>query len=63
VVLEECLAEAKRGDEHTRTRLEQMQTFFETMETWFKEFQTMEAPEVERAARMGSKVRRLLRLS
>jgi len=62
-VLEDCLAEARRGDEHTRTRLEEMQMFFETMETWFKEFQTMEAPEVERAARMGSKVRRLLRLS
>lgn len=61
-VLEQCLSEAEDGDEHTRRRVRDLQKFFQTMESWFREFQTMDAPDVQRVATMGGKLRRLLRL-
>ena len=61
-VLKECLAQAEEGDEHTRERLGELQMFFETMESWFRQLQTMDGSEMKRVASMSSKVRTLLRL-
>lgn len=63
-VLGECLAEADRtaADEHTGERLRGLQAFFRTLESWYEQVRTMELSEVKRVARMGAKVRGLLRL-
>ena len=62
-VLEQCLEEAQGPDGHTHRRLKELQKFFQTMESWFREFQAMEATDVQRVATMGGKLRRLLRLN
>lgn len=63
-VLGECLAEADRtaADKHTGERLRDLQAFFRTLESWYEQVRTMELSEVKRVARMGAKVRGLLRL-
>ena len=61
--LDECLAEAEApgGDQHTRNRLRELQVFFRTMESWYSQISTMEPAEIKRAARVGGKIRKLLR--
>lgn len=64
VVLGESLAEAERSgtDEHTRERMRDLQAFFRTLESWYEQVRVMELSEVKRVARMGARVRGLLRL-
>ena len=59
-VLDDCLAEVRRGDAHTRARLQELQTFFRTMESWYRHIVAMEPAAMRRAVRMGGKVRKLL---
>lgn len=63
-VLDECLAEADRtgADGHTTERVRELQAFFRTLESWYEQLRTMELSQVKRFARMGAKVRGLLRL-
>ena len=63
-VLDQCLAEAgaTRADAHTTERLRDLQAFFRTMESWYQQVRGMELSEVKRVARLGAKVRGLLRL-
>jgi DNA-binding transcriptional regulator GbsR (MarR family) len=64
VVLDECLTELERSgsDDHTRERLAELQAFFRTLESWYEQVRAMELAEVKRVARMGARVRGLLRL-
>jgi len=63
-VLGECLAEADRtgADAHTAERLRNLQVFFHTLESMYEQVHTMELSQVKRVARMGARVRGLLRL-
>jgi len=63
-LLSDSLAEAERtgADQHTRERLRDMQALFRTLESWYEQVRTMELSQVKRVARMGGKVRGLLRL-
>lgn len=64
VALDECLTELERSgsDDHTRERLAELQAFFRTLESWYEQVRAMELAEVKRVARMGARVRGLLRL-
>ena len=62
--LEECVAESQRrgaADVETRKRLTNLLEFFRSMESWQQQLSAMSAAEIKRAARLGSKVRKLLR--
>jgi DNA-binding transcriptional regulator GbsR (MarR family) len=63
-VLAECLAESERSgaDEHTRERLRDLQAFLRTLESWYEQVTVMELSQVKRVARMGARVRGLLRM-
>lgn len=63
-VLGECLVEADRtgADRHTGERLRELQAFFRTLESWYRQLRSMELSQVKRVARMGARVRGLLRL-
>jgi DNA-binding transcriptional regulator GbsR (MarR family) len=63
-VLDTCVAEAERAgaDGHTTERLRELQAFFRTLESWYEQLRTMELSQVKRVARMGAKVRGLLKL-
>ncbi len=63
-VLVECLEEADRpsADAHTAERLRDLQGFFRTLESWYQQLRTMELSQVKRVARMGARVRGLLKL-
>jgi len=63
-VLDECLVEAGRtgADAHTTERLRELHAFFRTLESWYQQLRTMELSQVKRVARMGAKVRGLLKL-
>jgi DNA-binding transcriptional regulator GbsR (MarR family) len=63
-VLSECLGESERpgSDEHTRERLRELQAFLRTLESWYEQIRAMDPAEVKRVARMGARVRGLLRL-
>ena len=62
VVLDQCLAEVKSNDAPTQERLRELETFFRTAESWYEQLQEMDPAEMKRVARMGGKLRRLLRL-
>jgi DNA-binding transcriptional regulator GbsR (MarR family) len=64
MVLGQCLTEAERSgvDAHTRERLQELEAFVRTLESWYQQIQAMELAEVKRVARMGARVRGLLRL-
>ncbi len=63
-VLDECLAEAGRtgADAHTVERLQDLQAFFRTLESWYQQVRGMELSQVKRIARVGARVRGLLKL-
>jgi len=64
-VLDECVTEAGRpgADGHTIARVRELQTFFRTLESWYEQLRTMELAQVKRVARMGARVRGLLKLA
>ena len=62
-VLAECVAEAEhsRGEEDTLQRLTELHGFFQTLESWHRQVADMSPREMKRAAKIGSRVRKLLR--
>ncbi len=63
-VLDECLAEAPLRDDdgYMKTRFEELESFFRTMETWYRQLIAMQPDEIRRVARMGGKMNKLVRL-
>ncbi len=63
-VLEECLEEVPaRGDNsYMKVRLEELESFFRTMETWYRQLIAMQPHEIRRVARMGGKMKKLVRV-
>ena len=63
-VLAECVAEAEQrkvSEPETWERLAQLHEFFQTLESWKGQLLHLSPREIKRAAKIGNKVRKLLR--
>lgn len=63
-VLEECLAEVSDPSDNSymKTRFEELESFFRTMEMWYQQLIVMQPHEIRRVARMGGKMKKLVRV-
>ena len=60
-VLRECVADAKNSaDAHTQHRLQELQSFMETMSNWYEQVKRMPSSALIRIIRMGSKIQKLV---
>ena len=59
-ILRECVEEAGKEDKHTRERLTNMLSFFETMTTWYGEVTRLPDKALRTFLTMGSKLRKLV---
>jgi len=64
-LLRECVAEADKspGDAHTRARLRELLTFFETITDWYEQVRGLPTRTMVKFIKMGGKVRHLLGLA